>query len=1211
MAEDFIDKFNRLLGNRAGIPLSRPVMPQNTRQEMYRASQTIGSYRGGVPAGKKAQEFGLAPKKKSTTSTKGKLTAEQKLFNEQMKLYQTRKVVEDAMKDATNTDWKEGAGALLGGAGKVIDFISRPFYGINEGLREVSESVNAGEPIWSLGDDLHSGFREGMFGSAKTHPGEVAEEAANRTPDTHWSTTLLTGPRGYGLNALRTPVGPSSSETDEPLPEGVHAARGVPAQYDSGDAVSRVKQAQGLIGEIGLDPLTWGVGGAARSVIRETGEIATEATLAKAVRTAAVKTAREHLPQVKGPVTNVGGRVSSSGEKLGNSFTASLIADMRGADEIGDVAGEAAVKAALEITRGAQAGKLKIGKMVPAVANAAAEAFRKVRLTKFEDNLRKFAGQVQGTSPLTIKQLNKLMDDPYFAEFHTQLLHRINSVRTTNRVTNWDQLFKALKVSDPKLDGLIRNSAEAARGALSDDVVKFMNQFGDEISKITYNAPGIRIWNKNVTFRRVGLAYSGLKDNAGRYAAGEGAVSKFSYERNLPGRLSILGQRAKSMGIPVYDKLRKEAVKRAREFSSEERKIISRALDNGTLLTDPRLEAARQWIRQQYDDIFDEEVNMGVRQAGERMDNYQFVFNKRGTQQVKAAFKAARKEAATKKGGRSLAGHTVQDAAQQGLRPIEDAFSALLYRKLDSNRRLTRAWFKESLLENYGLQAKRLTTAEKNGRNLVPMGRDTLSDALKSQLDDASEWYLPKAHHQVMEIFDKLTRLGNRDANILIRIFDNLINKFKFLSTVLYPGFHIRNMIGDVFMGFLDGVRSRTYGELFKKIQVSRRGGKTAFEIGDRTLTYDELNQLYMQHAAAGKFHSSDLDASGIGRGPKRATDALRSTSEKREDFGRLAHFLHAMREEYSSALRSGKKNAWEKATEASVYRVNHYKFDYNALTAVEHQIKRVAVPFYTYTRKAIPTLMEALWLSPGNMGRAGRLFTEFQGEDFENFNPLLVPEYQREVGYALLNDEKEPWAVGGELLPFPGAFNALDFTNGQEFAASLVSRLNPIAGAIPEQMAGEYSFSGRPIGSPMEYMLSKLGPYGAYEQVKNPNTSLVQKILSARAFMGLPIRRITEGQQDFTYETMKDSLIDEPFRLFNREFESSGIRIYISTRNDGTSFQVRDSVTNQVLYDSEDPVAALKFAKTAAQGAVESRGEQPESPGFDRDLMNKLLPSG
>ena len=76
----------------------------------------------------------------------------------------------------------------------------------------------------------------------------------------------------------------------------------------------------------------------------------------------------------------------------------------------------------------------------------------------------------------------------------------------------------------------------------------------------------------------------------------------------------------------------------------------------------------------------------------------------------------------------------------------------------------------------------------------------------------------------------------------------------------------------------------------------------------------------------------------------------------------------------------------------------------------------------------------------------------------------------------------------------------------------------------------------------------------------------------------GIPLRKFTEGQQDFGFREAEDRFIQDPFKEYNQS--GTGFRIYQSNRNNGNSFRVENVATGQVVFESANPTEALSFAK-------------------------------
>ena len=79
----------------------------------------------------------------------------------------------------------KGVHALGRGFMNAVDIISRPGYAARSALLETVKSINAGEPFWSLGDDIGYGLKEGITGNRKTGFGDVVHEGEKWDPKTH------------------------------------------------------------------------------------------------------------------------------------------------------------------------------------------------------------------------------------------------------------------------------------------------------------------------------------------------------------------------------------------------------------------------------------------------------------------------------------------------------------------------------------------------------------------------------------------------------------------------------------------------------------------------------------------------------------------------------------------------------------------------------------------------------------------------------------------------------------------------------------------------------------------------------------------------------------------------------------------------------------------------------------------------------------------
>lgn len=200
-------------------------------------------------------------------------------------------------------------------------------------------------------------------------------------------------------------------------------------------------------------------------------------------------------------------------------------------------------------------------------------------------------------------------------------------------------------------------------------------------------------------------------------------------------------------------------------------------------------------------------------------------------------------------------------------------------------------------------------------------------------------------------------------TNYFIRKFDKVQSIWKTQATVLNPGHHVRNLMGDTYMNFLDGVGTRAYYDAAKvvsdhvadfSLRVGKHGKidkaqlKTLYEGNGLKSGYVQSENLLKETT---RFKTASKTLEAIGRG-----------TDKREDFTRYAHFIDALKKE------SKKGGTLEQAAERAAKRVRKYNFDYSDLTEFEKKYMKRLVPFYTFTRKALPTQLEALFTKPGKI---------------------------------------------------------------------------------------------------------------------------------------------------------------------------------------------------------------------------------------------------
>ena len=528
----------------------------------------------------------------------------------------------------------------------------------------------------------------------------------------------------------------------------------------------------------------------------------------------------------------------------------------------------------------------------------------------------------------------------------------------------------------------------------------------------------------------------------------------------------------------------------------------------------------------------------------------------------------------------------------------------LIARQIKSNRDVARALFRSDMAENYGFVARHLPDWAAESRKLAPLEHHSLSENLRNlaNKEAGDQWYLPGEMNKALRQFEDMSKFSSDYKPI--RWLRKMTNFFKAATTVYNPGYHPRNMISDAVMGFLDGVGVKGWSNYLNrgKVTFGREAGDriprfhmrtgAGWKIGEGwTVTSDEAKSLFRANSSGGGFAGAEYGGNMAEQLVGKINRGVRHVSEKREDFGRMVHFMEALKQEFKGLAKKRGLSLDErkaKAIENAAYRVNHFKFDYGALTKWEQRVMKPAVPFYTFTRKAVPALAENFLMNPKWLIRYNKLRHWKNQESGENFKPFEIPDWIKQTGFATISDEKEPLLASFDPLPTDAFASVIPpEMTGKGTAQMLLSQLNPIAQMLPEMAFGKQAFSGKKIDSYPEYILDKFGgPLNAAEAFKSnwdSKVPLMENILGSRLGLGLPLHRVTQQQQDFQTKLWEDKNIEEPFDKFNEgKGKESGIRVYVShgdTGKDMSSYKVKDDNTGEVIWQGIDPYKALQVA--------------------------------
>ncbi len=319
-----------------------------------------------------------------------------------------------------------------------------------------------------------------------------------------------------------------------------------------------------------------------------------------------------------------------------------------------------------------------------------------------------------------------------------------------------------------------------------------------------------------------------------------------------------------------------------------------------------------------------------------------------------------------------------------------------------------------------------------------------------------------RALDRTEKVFQPMSREGREWTNM----FDKVQGYWKMAVTAPNPGFHIRNMMGDSYLNYLDGVVNP---EVYRKSSSIVFGkGKINLRVGDRVITGDDIMALYRREGLHSKFAQTE---NLVGGTSSRVLDTIGELSNKREDFGRLAHFIDALGKE----AKHGRN--FDDAVEAAAERVRKFNIDYSDMTDMEKKFKRV-IPFYTFARKALPVQLEMVFTRPGRVAVL----------------PKGKQAIERMLGVREAGDESPLPGIDENLPPWMRDYFNISMGNNRVRSPDLpIDLLGQYANPVKGVLSGVSPF----IKGPIELGTGKTVPEGFKQKASIPRYLLNQTPIS------------------------------------------------------------------------------------------------------------------
>jgi hypothetical protein len=385
-----------------------------------------------------------------------------------------------------------------------------------------------------------------------------------------------------------------------------------------------------------------------------------------------------------------------------------------------------------------------------------------------------------------------------------------------------------------------------------------------------------------------------------------------------------------------------------------------------------------------------------------------------------------------------------------------------------------------------------------------------------------------------------------------MQLFDNVLSKWKSSVTIYMPSHHIRNLIGDVYFNWMAGVNStHAYTKALSVMRAQKGKYEGLEDIGDLVspmaltraimrksdpksagdriaLTMKNGTRITNDMIYVSAFQQGLLPAARVledipddaaisvldkfrplgGKGQKFA----HNVAEGRDHYIRLAHYIDQIN-------KAGPGVTFEQATRNAAKQIRKWHPDGMDLTAFERNVMRRIFPFYSWTRKALPLIIESIVSNPGKTmvyPKAMNTIQQYMGMDTSVEDPFpvdqLFPDWIRDKGvgpilggpgsYGLLNPSNPMLDIGAQM------------SNPRAFVGGMV---NPALQIPAEVMTGVNIDTGAPIQDKSQYITQQIpgisqasrltnvdigGPGPKYEDQGFGNTQNLINFLTAIGYL-------------------------------------------------------------------------------------------------------------
>ena len=332
---------------------------------------------------------------------------------------------------------------------------------------------------------------------------------------------------------------------------------------------------------------------------------------------------------------------------------------------------------------------------------------------------------------------------------------------------------------------------------------------------------------------------------------------------------------------------------------------------------------------------------------------------------------------------------------------------------------------------------------------------------VKDKINKLQNTMFPPEISRVIESKWKMVENPDDAMKGMKGVFNAYTSTWKRFTLFPFAEYHFRNMVGDTWNGWMHGWKPKDIpGDLSTAWKIQKTGGKG---LSVKSKLYGQVDgetlyKMARDHGVIGTGQWSEISDIMAPISSTKGKNILAKIKKEAWDLDKptkIGSFL-----EDNRRLALFKRLVEDGDTfEGAANSVAKTLYDYNDLTDTEKNIRRFAVPFYTWYRKNIPAQFENLIRRPGKVAVLPKFKAAIEGSNKTEYPEKLRPEWmQREFSIHTGEDDKgnENLSVLGGYIP---TTDVLKFGGRPEdISMNIASNLNP-AWKVPTELGLNRNF--------------------------------------------------------------------------------------------------------------------------------------------------------